>query len=348
MLFCVNFLSEVKSMIENKLINLGVFKDFKDNSIKSVFKSENNDIIEMTLIQNKSCDVVCVPTHHFCNLGCKMCHLTNNKLNKNMIPIKIGDFTEALCKSLCFQNSQFKRRTEKRNLLISFMGVGEPLLNQQLILDFYKNETFIKNFLNYDEISYAISTTIPNLNLFHNLMSMVDINNIPLKVHFSLHTPFDNKRFNLLPSAKTSVSQAISLLNEYREILQGKQDLMKQFIKFHTSDIPVEIHYTLIKDNNDSIEELNEVYNIVKENLIPIKFLTFNPKDDLEVSDKQSIWLKKLKEIPNAIINTYSPPGKEIGSSCGEFTKHYYHEEIETEEEYQAFLSWKNKHKILD
>ena len=59
--------------------NIGVFKDFNDDSIKSVFKTEKNEIIEMTLIQNKEYeDVICVPTHHFCNLGCKMCHLTNN------------------------------------------------------------------------------------------------------------------------------------------------------------------------------------------------------------------------------------------------------------------------------
>lgn len=57
--------------------NLGVFKDFSDNSLKTVFEVDEHKIIEMTLLFNKEeMDVVCVPTHHFCNLGCKMCHLT--------------------------------------------------------------------------------------------------------------------------------------------------------------------------------------------------------------------------------------------------------------------------------
>ena len=65
--------------------SLGTFKDKKDNSLKSVFDCGENKIIEMTLLFNKEkLDVVCAPTHHFCNLGCKMCHLTNNKLNKKM------------------------------------------------------------------------------------------------------------------------------------------------------------------------------------------------------------------------------------------------------------------------
>lgn len=61
------------------LISKGIFKDFSDGSLKSVFEIEGKRIIEMTLLFNKeSMDVVCVPSHHFCNLGCKMCHLTNN------------------------------------------------------------------------------------------------------------------------------------------------------------------------------------------------------------------------------------------------------------------------------
>ena len=44
------------------------------------------------LFNKENIDVICVPTHHFCNLGCKMCHLTNNKLNKKMIPIKKEEF----------------------------------------------------------------------------------------------------------------------------------------------------------------------------------------------------------------------------------------------------------------
>ena len=46
---------------------------------------EIEKIIEISdLFNNNKRDVVCVPTHNFCSLGCKMCHLTNNKLNKKI------------------------------------------------------------------------------------------------------------------------------------------------------------------------------------------------------------------------------------------------------------------------
>ena len=79
----------------NNLENLGVFKDFTDGTIKSVFRTKDKKIIEISLLMNRGAvDVVCVPTHHFCNLGCKMCHLTNNELNKGMFPVQKRDFID--------------------------------------------------------------------------------------------------------------------------------------------------------------------------------------------------------------------------------------------------------------
>ena len=67
---------------------LGTFVDWEDNSIKTVFENEEGKILEMTLLQNKQDrDVVCVPTHYFCTLGCKMCHLTSFMSNKKMSKI---------------------------------------------------------------------------------------------------------------------------------------------------------------------------------------------------------------------------------------------------------------------
>lgn len=112
--------------ITNNLKRLGTFKDFSDDSIKNVFQTANKGIIELTLLFNKrDIDVVCVPTHHFCNLGCKMCHLTNKGLNKDMIPVQASDMVEAIIKSVCYsvndhsENDEmlsvhlFKRRTKK-------------------------------------------------------------------------------------------------------------------------------------------------------------------------------------------------------------------------------------------
>ena len=108
--------------------NIGFFKDYSDNTIKGVYQVNNNKIIEISMLYNRTDrDVICVPTHHYCNLGCKMCHLTNSKISKPMQRVKSDDLL------YCIIDIIKKYKTNKKNLLISFMGVGEPLLNLELI-----------------------------------------------------------------------------------------------------------------------------------------------------------------------------------------------------------------------
>lgn len=331
---------------ENVIRSLGIFKDFSDDSLKSVFDVGDNHIIEMTLLANKQqMDVVCVPTHHFCNLGCKMCHLTNKGLNKQMVPIKSTDFITCLIASLTKDGI---KRTNKKKLLISFMGVGEPLLNLKLIEEVYKMESIIKDTLGYETIGYALATMMPNNNIL-KLTELVDKLNIPLKVHFSMHTPIDQERFNLIPSTKVSVEEALAYLIHYRKRLQNNDKIMTEYVKLHRTNDPVEVHYTLIKDVNDKKEELNKVCELLDRYRIPIKFIRFNPINELKVSENETMWVSEIsKKISNLRVKTYSPPGREIGSSCGEFTKHYYHQEIETEEEKKEFQKWKKKHQVFD
>ena len=329
---------------------LGVFKDYSDDSLKTVFVKDNNKIIEMTLLFNKKeMDVVCVPTHHFCNLGCKMCHLTNKGLNKQMTPIIINDFIYALKQTVTQNiNDTFVRRTNKNKLLISFMGVGEPLLNLKLINEVYQNESLLKESLGYDKIGYAISTMMPNNNLL-KLTQMVDELNIPLKVHFSLHTPIDKDRLELIPSTKVTIKEALEYLQFYCNTLQKNEEFLKKYVQFHRTNDPIEIHYTLIKNVNDGEIELKEICNLLSKYKIPIKFIRFNPTNTLEKSEQEEEWINVIStKVPNLRIKTYSPPGREIGSSCGEFTKHYYHEEIETDKEKREFEEWKKKHEIFE
>ena len=316
------------------------FKDFSDNTIKTVNKLDKG-VVEMSLLFNKKdMDVICVPTHYYCNLGCKMCHLTKDGLNKPMIKINIKEFLCTLVKSV--NNNLGFRRTKNKKLLISFMGVGEPLLNLELIEDVIKNEKYIKERLGYTDIGYAISTMMPNDNLL-KLIDIVNKYNVSLKVHFSMHNPIDIKRKELIPSTRVSVETALKYLDKYRKEINNDK-----FNIFHRSNDKVEIHYTLIKDVNDSDMELNELLRLLDKYKITIKFIKFNEKDKLKISKNEEKWINSLKCIDGLRVKTYSPPGKEVGSSCGEFTKHYYHEDIETNEEKKEFLNWKMLHQIFD
>src|SRR5699024_1665801 len=99
--------------------------------------------------------------------------------------------------------------------------------------------------------------------------------NIPLKVHFSLHTPIEKDRLELIPSTKVTINEALEYLQNYRNTLQNNTEFIKKYIQFHRTNDPVEIHYTLIKDVNDQELELNEVCNLLSKYRIAIKFIRF-------------------------------------------------------------------------
>ena len=71
--------------------------------------------------------------------------------------------------------------------------------------------------LQYETIGYALATMMPNDNI-EKLCEMVNKLNIPLKVHFSMHTPIDVDRFELIPGTKVSAKQALEYLINYRNV----------------------------------------------------------------------------------------------------------------------------------
>lgn len=342
-----------KKIGENKynLEHLGMFQDWNDGTIKGVYQGEKG-VIEVTFIKNKKdrgTDVYCVPTHHYCNLGCKMCHLTVEGSHKVMVPIQKEGFIEALVRTTFIGGDEEReKRSFYKKGWIAFMGVGEPLLNLGLIKKVFESEEEIKQRCQYNEITYAISTMMPNKNLVQ-LTDYVCKNKMPLKIHFSLHTPFSEERFDLLPKTRVNVKEAFTLLTNYRTRLQESKEIVSKLLRFHSDQDPTEIHYTLIKGLNDSNRHLEEMVELTKEFKIPIKFIIFNPTKELKKSKNLDNWLKRLNlECPDVKIKFYYPPGKEIGSSCGEFTKHYYLSELETTKDQREFEDWKLKHQIFE
>lgn len=320
--------------------NIGYFKDFSDNTIKGVYRVNNSKTIEMSMLYNKiDNDVICVPTHYYCNLGCKMCHLTNSDFSKPMQKIQISEFLE------CILDILKKYKTNKKKLLISFMGVGEPLLNLELLENVYRVENKIKN-VGYDSVSYAISTMMPNDNIL-KLGKLVNELNMPIKVHFSMHNPIDSKRKKLIPSTKINVEDALNMLLIYSYMVRNNKVIMTNYKKFHQDNIPIEIHYTLIDGVNDDDKELKKLIKVLKDYHIPIKFIKFNPINSLSISDKEDKWIKEIKNnLIDLKVKKYSPPGREIGSSCGEFTRFFYMEEILSNNDKIEFNKWYINHLI--
>ena len=321
---------------------LGRFRD-EDGTEKFVYQN-NRGVIELTWIKkpHKNAHVFCLPTHYYCNLGCKFCHLTSEgDERQKMLPITSRELLAILVdvwkKYIDFQPA----------LLLSFMGVGEPFLNYRLIPEIYRGlkEKFNNGLSPKPEsLNLAMATMVPSVYPFGFFARQAMENHLPLKIHFSLHSPISEARQAIIPCTKVSVENACRRLDEYRNLTAKIIPLMEEFSKYHNLADTVELHYTVIKGINDGNAELEALIKLGQKYRLPLKILKFNPTKELKNSPREEYWLKRLAEEYGAPAEKYDPPGKNIGSSCGQFTKHYY---LRTSpDEYDDFLNWKAKYEV--
>ena len=267
----------------------------EDATIKYIF-DVNGQMVEFSYIDNGTDkDIICVPCQTMCNMKCTFCHLTDHigKIpTKNLHNLEITEGIEFIIEDL---------KLGKRTLLISFMGSGEPLANIDNIID-----TMVMLNRYYPNIRFGLATMLPKKysHEFHKLMFEVIKYDLKVKLHLSMHFVDDEQRKEWMPSA-LGLEPSILMLKLYRSLTGN----------------PIEVHYTIMKDVNDTRYHLDNLHRMV-DNQTTIKFMMFSEKESLDVvkSDEDRLE-KEMKWLKNEgkIVEYYKPPGNDIGSSCGQF-----------------------------
>ncbi len=276
----------------------------QDNTVKYVFLSQGQ-VLEFSFIDKRDGkDIICVPSQTGCRMGCKFCFLTDYDLAvRNLSPEEIADGVKYVVEDLRL----LIRPDANDVLLISYMGCGEPLLNArnviescELIRDWYAGA--------YETVRFAVASIIPVPAAMRRFTEAVRTRGLAMKFHWSLHSPFDAVRKEMMPHA-SPVEESVRLVSEF----------------MHETGNSAEVHYSLIEGENDREEDVAELVRLLKGRDLPVKFLRYNPKPECAWTPSP-----RVRRIRNALeengIKTefYAPPGADIGSSCGQFLEDYY------------------------
>ena len=285
-------------------------KSKTDNAIKFIFKTDDNFIVEITHIdKNDGKDILCIPCQTMCNLGCKFCHTTDF-----IGLVKCRNLTSSeLIDSITLMLTNLNVQKNQRTLLISMMGCGEPLYNVEHLVDMMTHiKTVGERDMGIPYIRFAIATSLPKNKWenFFRLTQLIQENNLPVKLHLSLHYTFDLIRKEWMPAA-LDIIPSISAVDFYRKLTGNA----------------VEIHYTLIDGVNDTEQDAILLSSFFKGKDINIKFLFFNEKESLNYHasnrDRMKIFRKHL-DLNGIPHEYYIPPAIDIGGSCGQFLMETY------------------------
>lgn len=278
-----------------------------DNTIKYIIQLDNDCIIELSYInKNDGKNIICVPSQTSCAMGCKFCHITDVRNKIKNLNISSQDITDGV--KLVYDD--LKLDDDKKVLLISYMGCGEPILNYDNVID---SMIQIRDYFNeLPLVRFAIATSLPK-NQWFNFFKIVDLiekNNLKVKIHLSLHYTMDSIRKQWMPNSLDIIPSLVAL--EYFKKLTNNS---------------VEIHYTLIEGINDTEQDAILLSELLKNRGIPVKFLFYNEKSSINfhASSKQKLDIfRKYFDIYNISSEYYIPPGLDVGASCGQFLLEYY------------------------
>ena len=179
------------------------------------------------------------------------------------------------------------------------MGSGEPLLNINEVSGSIKELSKISG--SYFSISIS-GIAIDNLDF---LAKDKDIIKKP-KIQFSLHSPFNPQRRELIPKTE-DIEKVLAKLQLYRENT-GKD---------------IDLNYILLDNINDTPAHCEKLLDIINQTGFNLKINEYHPVSSgfLESKNKEKfvLWLRENEVYPEV----YATDGADISAACGQLVSEY-------------------------
>ena len=271
-----------------------------DNSVKYSFINENNQSVEamyFTLPFQSTKDYsysICISSQAGCAVNCSFCatgkggffsHLTSDEMHHQITLIQ----EDIIARGLQDRTSRFH---------ISFMGMGEPLLN-------YAHVTQLcgllqKNYPYLNKISLSTVGIIPKITM---LSKNSDIN---IDLFVSIHSPYDEQRTSMIPINK-------------KYPLASLMDACRQYAK--TKNTFVNASYLLIHEFNDSEQHAIDFCKLLDPRYFRVQILMYNKinhsnyQRPLDASVNQFKNIVDSYHLQNMVI---ASKGQDINGGCGQ------------------------------
>ena len=285
----------IEKLKQSSIIEIPEIIDIRTSSEgtkKFLLKLDEDSFIEMVKIPEKKRQTLCISSQAGCALKCTFCATGHQGFERNLSSAEIiGQLW------LANFNEEFAQPISN----IVFMGMGEPLLNIEPVLDSISLMQHQNAYgLSKRRITLSTSGIVPEID---KLSSRTDVS-----LAISLHAANNTLRNEIVPiNKKYPLDQ---LLNSCKKYLKNKS-------KRHT----ITIEYILIDGVNDSIEHAKELVKVLKGLSCKINLIPFNPFDGSNYSRSPDNTIQAFKDflIQKGMITTLRiTRGDAIDGACGQ------------------------------
>jgi 23S rRNA (adenine2503-C2)-methyltransferase len=264
-----------------------------DRTIKNAFQLFDGNIIEGVLIPTEKRITACVSSQVGCSLTCKFCATGKLDRIRNLEADEIYDQVVVISK-------QALEKYGKPLTNIVYMGMGEPLLNYQNVLQSIEKITS-QSGLGMAQKRITVSTAG-----IAKMICKLGDDKVKFNLALSLHAANDEKRSSIMP------------INDSNSLAALKDALRYYYEK---TGNPVTYEYIIFKNFNDSIKDAEELARFCAVVPSKVNIIEYNTTGDglfNKADEDRTMAFRNYLENKRITAKIRRSRGKDIDAACGQ------------------------------
>jgi 23S rRNA (adenine2503-C2)-methyltransferase len=273
-------------------------QDSTDGTRKWLIKVEGGSCIEMVYIPEKDRGTLCVSSQIGCALDCSFCATGKQGFNRDLDTAEIIGQLWIAAQSF----DQFAAKAPRRVSNVVMMGMGEPLMNFNNVVDAMN--------LMMEDNAYGLSkrrVTLSTAGVVPALDQLAGVTDVSLAI--SLHAPNDELRNELVPiNRKYNLAQFVESAKNYIE-------------KMPDNRRKATVEYTLMDQVNDRSVHARELAVLLKDLPCKINLIPFNPFPGSDYKRVTNTALNRFRDILQGegyTVTVRTTRGDDIAAACGQ------------------------------
>ena len=290
--------NKLHQIAEIKLPEVVSCQESVDGTCKWLIRVDGGSCIEMVYIPERERGTLCVSSQIGCALDCSFCATGKQGFNRDLTSAEIIGQLWIAADSF----DQFSPKAKRRVSNVVMMGMGEPLMNFDNVVDAMS--------IMLEDNAYGLSkrrVTLSTSGVVPELDKLGDVSDVSLAI--SLHAPNDELRNELVPiNRKYPLATFIQSAKNYIE-------------KMPDNRRKVTVEYTLMDQVNDRSIHARELAVLLKDLPCKINLIPFNPFAGSGYKTVTNTALNRFRDILMAegyTVTVRSTRGDDIAAACGQ------------------------------
>jgi 23S rRNA (adenine2503-C2)-methyltransferase len=269
-----------------------------DGTVKLLLRLHDGGTVESVMIPDLAGRRVagCISSQVGCSMQCDFCATTKTGFERNL------SAGEMVAQFLALRREA--DAADQRLQTVVFMGMGEPLLNVDEVLEAVRRIADNR----YGGLGWR-QVTISTVGIVPGIEKLTEAG-LAFHLAVSLHAPDDMTRAKLLPTGKRYTINEILRAADLFQARRGR---------------PVTIQYCLLRGINDSLDQARQLAALVGRRRMHVNLLTYNPTGtslrgiDYEPStpEQADAFHAVLREA-GIVTHFRKSRGPDIDAACGQ------------------------------